>query len=180
MSAIKKGSLPELVNLEKLVGQFMVYWGFKSIHGRIWLHLYLSEKPLDTAQLMTRLKVTKGLMSTAIRTLLQYKVIQVVETGRHGTVYYEANPELQNVITGVLRARERVMLDKTLLSCKRLAQTDKKELQVAGMSKQRVESVKSLTEAALSLLDTLLLMKESTESFECHNIFEEQIKESEV
>jgi DNA-binding transcriptional regulator GbsR (MarR family) len=57
---------PELKQLELSVAQFMQYWGFKKIHGRIWTHLFTSQKPLDSITLMSRLKVSKGLMSLAI------------------------------------------------------------------------------------------------------------------
>lgn len=176
----KKSTLiPELAQLEKTVGQFMVYWGFKSIHGRIWLHLYLSKTPLDSAELMSRLKVSKGLMSTAVRTLLQYKVIQPVETGRHGTVFYEANPDLQNVITGVLRSRERMMLDLALVCSQRLSEIDRDELNDFGLSAERIQSVKAMTDTALGVLNAFLLMKQSSPGFECQNIFQKQNLESE-
>ena len=169
----KEKPLQDLAQLEKAVGQFMAYWGFKSIHGRIWLHLYLSEHPLDSAELMKRLKVSKGLMSTAVRKLLEYEVIQPVQTGRHGTVFYEANPDLQSVISGVLRSRERLMLNTALDACRRLAKEDRKALRTLQLSHERVQSVTALTESAQSLLSAFLSMKPARGNFGFPDIHEE-------
>ena len=98
--------MPELKELESLVGEFIQYWGFKKIHGRIWAHLYTSTTPLDSQTLISRLKVSKGLMSLAMRDLLEYDVIQPVRTGKHGVTFYQANPDLMFVITNVLRKRD--------------------------------------------------------------------------
>lgn len=54
---------PELEDLANEVGDFICYWGFKKIHGRLWTHIYLARVPLDAGQLMQRLKVSKALIS---------------------------------------------------------------------------------------------------------------------
>ena len=170
--------LPEIRQLENIVGQFMVYWGFKHVHGRIWLHLYLSKQPLDTAELMSRLNVSKALMSNSLRELMDYVVIRPVQTGRHGTVFYEANPDLQQVISGVLRARESVMMDMAKLASQRLAAVDQRELDLAQVSKQRIEAIRDLTSTAQSMLNIFLLMKSSNDSFAFQNLFAESESQS--
>lgn len=161
--------LPELVHLEEAVGQFIQYWGFKRIHGRIWLHLYTSSEPLDSAELMRRLGVSKGLMSLAVRELLDYQVILQAKTGKHGTVFYEANSDLQAVITNVLRSREALMLDQTRLFAKTLRALDSKELKKSGVDLGRVESVLELTESAQGILDVFISLQSPDTSalFDC-------------
>lgn len=148
--------MPELAQLEEIVGNFMHYWGFKKIHGRIWLHLYTSSKPLDSAEIMERLQVSKGLMSLAMRELLHYEVIRPAASGPHGTVYYEANPDLQTVINNVLRAREAVMLGEAAAAAQRLRSVSAGELSEAGVDAERVQSVLTLTESAQGLLQAYL------------------------
>lgn len=148
--------MPELAQLEEIVGNFMHYWGFKKIHGRIWLHLYTSSKPLDSAEIMERLQVSKGLMSLAMRELLHYEVIRPAASGPHGTVYYEANPDLQSVINNVLRAREAVMLGEAAAAAQRLGSVSSEELSAAGVDASRVQSVLTLTESAQGLLQAYL------------------------
>lgn len=109
-SAPPKKFPPEILHLDEQIGEFMEYWGFKRIHGRVWLHLYLSTQPLDVAEIMGRLGVSKALMSFCIRDLREYGVIQEAGVGRHGTVLFKANPNLSAVIQNVLRSRERPLL----------------------------------------------------------------------
>jgi DNA-binding transcriptional regulator GbsR (MarR family) len=154
----KTSSLPPaLIQLEDLVGDFMQYWGFKKIHGRIWTHLYTSQKPLDTAELMERLSVSKGLMSLAIRDLLDYDVIKTDHVGRHGTAFFIANPDLFSVISNVLRIRENKMLSQTLKTCETLKSLKQQDLEKAELDYNRIQSVLELTESAQTLLQTFLI-----------------------
>lgn len=151
----------DLKVLENLVGEFMNYWGFKNIHGRIWLHLYTSTRSLDTAELMERLSVSKGLMSLAIRELLDYQVIRPAATGPHGTVYYEANPDLQAVITNVLKQREKIMLQQVHKASKNILATSAEKLEEQGVDKNRVKAVLALTESAQSVLKGFLALEQT-------------------
>lgn len=139
----------------------MNYWGFKNIHGRIWLHLYTSTKAMDTAELMSRLSVSKGLMSLAVRELLEYQVIRPAATGPHGTVYYEANPDLQFVITNVLRQREQTMLQKVHKASKAVLSASADSLEQQGVDKGRVKAVLALTESAQAVLKGFLSLEKT-------------------
>lgn len=148
-----------LRELEGLVGQFMEYWGFKNIHGRIWTHLYTSKVPLDSAELMDRLGVSKGLMSLAIRDLLEYEVIKNDHVGKHGTVFFVANPDLFAVITNVLRIRETKMLSQTQKACRTLKELKEQDLEKSKLDKERIQAVLDLTESAQTLLQTFLIQE---------------------
>lgn len=102
----------ELEALAAEVGEFIRYWGFKQVHGRIWTHLFVSSTPLDAGTLMKRLKVSKALMSLSLNDLLQYKVIVESKRSERGTHTYIANPNILDIIVGILKNREKVMLDK--------------------------------------------------------------------
>lgn len=158
-------SLPlELFQLEDSVGQFMQYWGFKKIHGRIWTHLYLSSEPLDTEELMQRLKVSKGLMSLAMRDLVHYEVIQQTATGKHGTVFYTANEDLQNVIFNVLKTREKKMLQLSQSWLEKLNKIKPAELKKQAMSLERIQSALELTTSAKEILELFLGQSECDSS----------------
>ena len=152
----KKNIPPELRLLENVVGDFIQYWGFKKIHGRIWTHLFTSKVPLDTAGLMERLSVSKGLMSLAIRDLLDYNVIQISHQGKHGVTFYQANPDLMGVISNVLRARESVMLGSAQIAAGSLAQLKSQEIQHYEISLERVQMISNLVASAQILLHTFL------------------------
>lgn len=146
----------ELFKLEKIVGQFMEYWGFKNVHGRIWTHLFTSQVPLDSIELMARLGVSKGLMSIAIRDLLEYEVIKSDHTGRHGTTFYLANPDLLGVITNVLRKRESTMLTEAFETVESIQNLKAAELERAGISAEKMKQIANLTESAQALLGAFL------------------------
>lgn len=112
---------PELEELASEVGEFICYWGFKKIHGRIWTHIYLAEQALDAGQLMQRLKVSKALISLSLNDLLKYDVILEAGKSSRGTQTYLPNPDVLDVILNVLRRRERKMLTKAETSHKMLS-----------------------------------------------------------
>ena len=110
----------ELSELAGQIGYLIQHWGFKAIHGRIWTLLYLSPTPLDTSTMIERLDVSKALMSISLRDLLAHQVI--LEEGRNerGAMTYSANPNVVDVILGVLKNRECRMLDDVDLRWKML------------------------------------------------------------
>jgi DNA-binding transcriptional regulator GbsR (MarR family) len=150
---------PELEDLADQVGLFIEYWGFKHIHGRIWTHLYLSSEPLDTATLIKRLKVSKALMSFSIRDLLEYEVIQETSKGKHGTVFYRANPDLSGVILNVLRTRERRMLSRAHASFKLVKDLSMQDRLDLKLDLKKIKSMGELIESASSMLDLFITLK---------------------
>ncbi len=141
-----------LFKLEQSVGQFMQYWGFKKIHGRIWSHLYISTKPLDSITIMKRLSVSKGLMSLALRDLLKYNVILPVSTGRHGTVLYKANVDLKSIISNVLLTRETNMLINSRLALEGLINSNEADLTESSIDFDKIRNLHELTQSAEELL----------------------------
>lgn len=158
-STAKKDLASKLRKLEQLVGDFMTYWGFKKIHGRIWVHLYTSSQPLDSIELMKRLKVSKGLMSLAIRELLKYNVIETTGVGRHGSVFYTANPNLLQVITDVLCQREAEMLKDTESCLNEILNHKKTEFAAQNLDLEKFQNILKLTESANGTLQLLLLQQ---------------------
>lgn len=147
---------PEIFQLEDLVGDFMQYWGFKKIHGRIWVHLYTAKEPLDTFELLRRLGVSKGLLSLALRELMEHQVIQPEALSENGATTYSANPDLWHVITGVLRKREVPMLGAAFAAAEGLSRVSAKEMAAANLSSERVKSIKTLCQSAKGLLQGFL------------------------
>ncbi len=147
---------PELEELACEVGDFICYWGFKRIHGRLWTHLYTSSVPLDAAQLMSRLQVSKALISLSLNVLLKYEVILENGKSARGTQTYVANPDVLDVILNVLRRRERKMLAKTETSYKMLLSLNKDRRERAGLASDRVENLGRMISEAQNTLSCLL------------------------
>jgi DNA-binding transcriptional regulator GbsR (MarR family) len=103
-------TLQALNTLAEHIGSFIEYWGFKKVHGKIWLHLYLSREPLDAQTLMKRLDISKALVSMSLKDLLDYDVIEIKGKSMRGTIVYGPNLDISKVITNVLRKREKTLL----------------------------------------------------------------------
>lgn len=147
---------PELEELASEVGEFICYWGFKKIHGRIWTHIYLAEHPLDAGQLMQRLKVSKALISLSLNDLLKYDVILESGKSTRGTQTYIPNPDVLDVILNVLRRRERKMLTKAETSHKLLSSLSEESQKRARLSKDRIAALGKMIHQAQNALSSLL------------------------
>lgn len=150
-SAEKNSSI--VSDLSNRIGDFIEYWGFKKIHGRIWTHIYLAPKPIDATTLIKRLSVSKALVSLSIADLLAFQVIQEVGKGPRRTIYYAANPDLSSVIVNVLRLRERKMLSQMKSACQKLEDTTKSERLLHGIDCAKLEKLRDLVCGAQDALD---------------------------
>ncbi len=150
---------PELEDVVNQVGEFIEYWGFKNVHGRIWAHLFLAPEPLDAADLIDRLGISKALVSMSISDLMEYEVIEIAGRTPRGTVTYRSNSELLNVIMNVLRKRERRMLSR-VSSAVRLLQglptPAADEARTVPVSQDRIEVLGKFVSSAENCLDAML------------------------
>jgi len=136
-----KKNIPEIENLSTLIGDFIEYWGFKKIHGQIWFHLYLSEIPLDAAEIMKKLSISKALVSITLKDLLQYEVISESQLSPLGTRTYTANDQLSEVIKKVLRKREQYMLSKIKLAHLEMGKISGDLLEQANVKKTKIKEL---------------------------------------
>jgi DNA-binding transcriptional regulator GbsR (MarR family) len=150
---------PEIEELANQIGEFIQYWGFKKVHGRIWAHLYLTETPLDAADVMARLAISKALASMSLNDLLSYDVIQVVGRSDKGTTLYLANPNITSVILGVLRKRERKMLSHIWAAYKVLRDSSREERKTVTVDQKNLKQMGELIRTAEQALEGLLAME---------------------
>lgn len=101
-----------MADLCALIGDFIQYWGFKKVHGQIWTMVFLSKEPIDATTLVKRLRVSKALISLAIKDLLDFEVIQIAGQGSRRKTLYQSHPDLIYVISQVLIAREKKLLEE--------------------------------------------------------------------
>ena len=147
---------PELLELADQVGRFMEYWGFKKIHGLLWVHIYLAKEPLDATTLVKRLKVSKALVSLASRDLLKYNVIRVVGQGDRGRIFFESNPDLIQVISSVLRMRERKILAQIGSSHKNLQKAKAAHPECENLDSDKIQKLGEMIQNAEDTLDALI------------------------
>ena len=110
-------------------GDFIEYWGFKAIHGRIWAYLAISSQPRSQKELAEALGMSKGSISIAINELTDYGLVKPSADYRHAP--YEAVMDVWPIISGVLREREWMLLETARLTLEG-ALTELERVQVAA------------------------------------------------
>ena len=106
----------EIKRLAELVGQFIEYWGFKAVQGRMWCYLYLLRQPLSSVQLAQVLEISPALVTQSVQILLEYRVIVEAPKGPNGVLRFEANPDVAEAIREVLSRRESKTVSYTHLT----------------------------------------------------------------
>lgn len=150
--------LPEMEYLAELVGEFIEYWGFKKIHGKIWTHLYLSEVPLDASALIQKLEVSKALISISLKDLLDFHVIIESGLSAEGTRLYVANPDIQKVITNVIRQREKIMMGKIQAAFNHVKKLSKEEVTAHQLNSNRMKDLDKFIKNGEKGLDAIITL----------------------
>jgi DNA-binding transcriptional regulator GbsR (MarR family) len=143
----------DTLHLAEQVGEFIEYWGFKKIHGQIWTLIFISKNPVDSTSMVRALKVSKALVSLAIKDLLYYQVIELAGKGKKRTVFFRSTNDLQGVIVQVLKKREKVLLEQTKSSIEKLGQNVD---ETSPVSEVRLHELKDMVWAAQDFLEVLI------------------------
>jgi DNA-binding transcriptional regulator GbsR (MarR family) len=128
------------------IGAFIEWWGFKAIHGRIWLLLCVSRRPLAQREIAAVLGVSRALVSTAIAELTGYRLVRA--TSEHRNAPYEATLDVWGTISDVLRAREWMILERI-----------RQALEAATQEAERLERMGAGPELAFDLKRLRLLLR---------------------
>jgi len=138
------------------VGDFIKYWGFKEIHGKVWLTIYLSDKPITAKELTNHLGVTKGLISTALSELIAYRVVNKVSLGDARSPGYTSSQDLLEVILNILQNRE---LKLTTKIEDNIVELSKEVSPHDAEMQEKVEKLQQMTRFAIDSLNKLLNQK---------------------
>jgi DNA-binding transcriptional regulator GbsR (MarR family) len=143
------------------VGTFIEYWGFKKIHGQMWTHLYLSPRPLSAQELISRLRISKALVSLSLKDLLHYGLIfQTDESLNKKNKFYQANPDVFGVIRNILVSREQELLRVTHAECGLLRDLTQGADLSSPVDKNRLESLNQMVEGAGHTLSAMIALTE--------------------
>jgi len=91
------------------VGVFIEYWGFKSVHGRVWTLLAMRRKALAQSEIAELLGVSRSLISGTIHELVKLGLVRPVGEGRHAP--FEAILDVWPTVSEVLRSREWMIVE---------------------------------------------------------------------
>ena len=137
-------------------GELVAYWGYKSIHGRIWALLALRRGPLSQTEIAERLGVSRSLVSTAITELAGFGVVRA--TGEHRNAPYEAVIDVWPAITDTLRSREWMLLETTRLTLE--SALEEAQLEEEGeYSAARIQLLLSMVQSIQRLLNLVISIR---------------------
>jgi DNA-binding transcriptional regulator GbsR (MarR family) len=148
----------EVHTLANQIGDFIQYWGFRKVEGRLWTYIFLAKVPLKAEELMKRTGISKAMLSLSLNELLKYDVIRKAYPDRERGQAYISNPNVMEVISNVLRTRERQLLGK-IESSFLCAQKTPDGVKNFDLNPERLEFLGQMIGAATQLLDSLLSMQ---------------------
>ena len=142
------------------VGEFIEYWGFKGVYGRIWCLLALSRQPLTQAEIARRLEISRSLVSGAVGELVGLGLIRATSDTRNAP--YEAVIDVWPTIADVLRSREWMLIEAARVRLE--AALEEAELLDAGRVPHpwrldRLRFLLRMTEIAQQLLRILIALR---------------------
>ncbi len=92
------------------------FWGFPRAMGAIYGAIYLSPEPATLDWLVEQVGLSKGAVSTNVRSLERLRMIHKHLKVGDRKDYYTAETDFWKIIRGVLRERENVEFDHALRS----------------------------------------------------------------
>lgn len=146
-----------LIDFCEACGDFIAYWGFKSIHGRVWAYLALNGGPLPQRQIAQHLGVSRASVNLAIAELTSYGLVKATSELHHAP--YIANLDVWPVIVDVLQRREWPMIDRakrSLEALARYAEQVEQQGKTPSFEPERVRQLLQMTEWAQGILRILI------------------------
>lgn len=151
------------------LGRLARFFGFGEVMGRLYGTLLLSPTPLSLDDLTDRLQISKGSVSMNMRALERWGMAKEVWMRGERKKFYEAEPELWQVIRNVLNGRERreVQLALQVLgeSVEKLRSTEgemgEEDRELAAFYLERIDDLQAFFRFAQMALETFLGSEET-------------------
>ncbi len=142
------------------------FWGFPKAMGAIYGAIYLSETAVSLDELVIQVNVTKGAVSTNVRTLERLGMVH--KKGQLGDRkdYYIAETDFWKIVRGVLREREQHEFDQALktvgesLEMVSTAVSTPDDAQTAQFYQQRMENMQEFFNSLDKLVATMIALDE--------------------
>lgn len=142
------------------------FWGFPKAMGAIYAALYLSPIPLSLDDLVERVGVTKGAVSTNARLLERLSMVhRHIQFGERKD-YYSAETDFWKIIKTILKEREKSEFDLALRSVQESLEMvpqqaqSAEEAQAAAFYTARLQHMLKFFHALDNLVATVLALEE--------------------
>ena len=96
------------------MGNISKFWGFNRLMGQLYGLLYMSPEPMTLDQLAEGLQVSKGSVSTNIRAIERWGMVEKVWVKADRKDYYRAETKFMDIVIKILQEREKKEFDSAL------------------------------------------------------------------
>jgi DNA-binding transcriptional regulator GbsR (MarR family) len=142
------------------------FWGFPKAMGAIYGAVYLSPEPLSLDEMVVQVGVTKGAVSTNVRSLERLGMVHKhVRLGERKD-YYSAETDFWKIIKGILREREKSEFDHALRTVNESlemvgnSELDPEDAELALFYQERMGAMQSFFRSLDNLVATVLALDE--------------------
>ena len=138
------------------------FWGFPKAMGAIYGAVYLSPDPVSLDELVQQVSVSKGAVSTNVRTLERLGMVHKQLQLGDRKDYYIAETDFWKIVRGVLREREKNEFDLALRtvgeSLELVKAMGSEEKELTDFYQQRMESMQQFFNSLDNLVGTLIAL----------------------
>jgi len=167
------------------VNQLCNKFGLNNIMAQLYAILYLSGKPLSLDDMVERLKVSKGSISTNIRALERYGAVRRIWVKGSRKDYYEAEADITKVIMDRVKSMAELRLSEiddmflssfsALNAVSSFNKEDKESLRICRERLEKLKSLQGKAKFAFNLFNSNLLQNMLNGSKAKKNTSEEKI-----
>jgi DNA-binding transcriptional regulator GbsR (MarR family) len=143
------------------------FWGLPKAVGAIYGAIYLSPSPLTLDELVEQVSISKGAVSTNVRSLERLGMIHKHFKVGDRKDYYDAETDFWKIVKGILREREKNEFDVALRtvsdSLKIVEKANLRSSELAGFYKERIKGMKKFFDSLDNLVATFIALDELRE-----------------
>lgn len=142
--------------IEKYVlhwGEMGMRWGTTRTVAQIQALLYLSPKPLRADEIVDALSVARSNVSTSIRELQSYELVQMTHVLGDRRDYFESIHDVWELFRVIIRQRKQRELNPTLSMLRKAAEEVDQEKDTDPVIKERIHNMLTFVETASDWYD---------------------------
>lgn len=129
-------------------GEMASNWGINRTMAQIHALLYASELPLDTDEIMERLRISRGNANMNLRSLINWNLVRKIHLSGSRKDYYTAEKDVWEITSQIVREREKREIRpvmQQLEECRTILSPDGHPLDPSEEQlKERIESLMQL------------------------------------
>ncbi len=140
------------------------FWGLPKAMGAIYGAIYLSPNPLTLDELVELVSISKGAVSTNVRSLERLGMIHKQFKVGDRKDYYVAETDFWKIAKGILREREKNEFDIALRtvsdSLEIVQKANLKSSELANFYQERIKGMKKFFDSLDSIVATIIALDE--------------------